>query len=168
MIGLIAAAAVLGASPGDPLGPAKQGMVQCYAPDTARKTCRSIGAYETQADGKILNTATVLVAPSPVIVMKTVAPVTVKAGAVCGVIHQADLDGATFTYEGAPVAEEQAAALKAAIGQAMEPFKDHELCTSFEADGDHLKGVVNFDGVRKAEFDQPVLWVSPAEYKVAP
>jgi hypothetical protein len=166
MIGLIAAAAVLGAAPADPLEPARQGLVQCYVPDAPRRTCLSIGAYEIRSDGQILNTATVLINPNPAIVMRTVAPVTVKAGAVCGVVTQADIDGASFTYNDMPVDDEQAAKLKAAIGSAMGAIVGHEVCTRFEAEAEHLKGVVTLDGERKPDLDQPLVWVSPAEYRV--
>lgn len=168
MIGLIVAAAVVGAAPADPIGPAKQGLVQCYAPDQSKKTCRSIGAYTVQSDGRIQNAATTLISKSPLIVMKTQAPVTIKAGAICGTIQQTDLDTASFTYEGADLQGEDLAKLKTAIGAAMTPLIGHEVCTSFAADGDMLSGQVSLDGARKPDMDQKVLWVSPSDYSVAP
>lgn len=168
MVGLILAAAVLGASPQDPIEPAKQGLVQCYAPDAAKKTCRSMGAYTVQADGTILNAATTLISPSPLIVMRTTAPVQIKAGAICGVIRQDDLDGASFTYEGKALEFDGAAKLKTAIGSAMAPLIGREVCTAFTADGDALTGQVSLDGVRQPDMDQKVLWVSPSDYSVAP
>jgi len=168
MIGLIVAAAVAGAAPEDPIGPAKQGLVQCYAPDAAKKTCRSIGAYAVQADGTIQNAATTLISKSPAIVMRTTAPVKIKAGAVCGVIQQADLDNASFTYEGAALQGDDLAKLKAAIGSAMTPLIGHEVCTTFTANGDMLSGEVSLDGARKPDMDQKVVWVSPSDYSVAP
>ena len=168
MIGFLIAAAVVGASPADPIGPAKDGLVQCYAPDTARKTCRSIGAYAAQPDGRILNTAVVLISPSPLIIMQTASPVQIKAGAVCGQITQADLDHATFTYEGAPLDGDRAAPLRQALSSAMTPLFNHEVCTSYAADGEALSGQVSIDGQRKPDMDQKVVWVSPSEYKVAP
>jgi hypothetical protein len=167
MIGLIAAAAVLGAAPADPVAPAKQGLVQCYAPDPGKKTCRSMGGYAIQSDGTILNTASVLVSPNPLIVMRTSAPVRIKDGAICGVISQADLDQASFTYEGKPLDGEGAAKLRTAIGSAMAPLVGREVCTAFVADGDMLSGQVSLDGVRKPDMDQKVLWVSPADSAVA-
>jgi hypothetical protein len=168
MIGLIVAAAVLGAAPEDPVAPARQGLVQCYAPDPARKTCRSIGGYSFQPDGAILNSASVLISPSPLIVMRTVAPVQIKTGAICGRISQTDVDQASFTYEGKPLEGDGAARLRGAIGGAMSPLLGHEICTAFVADGDVLSGQVSLDGVRKADMDQKVLWVSPSDYEVAP
>ena len=166
MIGLIVAAAVLGAAPSDPIEPAKQGLVQCYAPDVAKKTCRSMGAYDVQGD-TILNAATTLVSPKPLIVMRTVAPVQVKAGAICGVIQQSDLDRASFTYEGAAVRGDDAARMKTAISTAMAPLIGRELCTSFTAKGGMLAGEVSLDGVRQPDMDQKVLWVAPSDYTVA-
>jgi hypothetical protein len=168
MIGLILVAAVVGAAPADPIGPAKQGLVQCYAPDPAKKTCRSIGAYAVQPDGTIQNAATTLISKSPAIVMRTKAPVQIKAGAICGTIQRADLDSASFTYEGADLQGEDLAKLKAAIGSAMTPLIGHEVCTTFAADGEMLAGQVSLDGARKPDMDQKVVWVSPSEYSVAP
>lgn len=165
MIGLIVAAAVLGAAPADPIEPAKQGLVQCYAPDVAKKTCRSIGAYAVQG-GVIMNAATVLISQKPLIVMRTVAPVQVKAGAICGAIQQSDLDRASFTYEGATLQGDDAARLRAAISAAMAPVIGHELCTSFPAKGAMLSGEVSLDGARRPDMDQKVLWVAPSDYSV--
>jgi hypothetical protein len=168
MIGLLVAAAVLGAAPADPIAPAKQGLVQCYAPDPAKKTCRSMGAYTVQQDGTIQNAATTLISPNPLIVMRTLAPVQVKSGAICGTIQQVDLDGATFTYEGKPLEGDGAVKLKAALGSAMTPLLGHEVCTAYTANGDMLTGEVSLDGERKPDMDQKVLWVSPTDYTVAP
>ncbi len=71
MIGLALTLMLAGAEPADPIGPALAGKVQCYAPNVARKTCSSIGAYARTADGHIDNRALVLVSPSPVIILET-------------------------------------------------------------------------------------------------
>lgn len=153
----------------DPLAPAARGLVQCYGPNSERKTCVSIGAYARDEKGVIQNTATVLMASSPQIVMTTVAPVQVKAGAVCGFIRVSDLDTASFVIDGVAADATDAAAVRRAVAPAYAPFLEKEFCTVFRADGPGLVGEVTVGGQRRRDLDQRVRWVSPAEgYEVKP
>jgi len=153
----------------DPLAPSRTGQMQCYGPNVERKTCVSLGAYAKDAQGVIQNTATVLMAASPQIVMTTRAPVAVKAGAVCGSIRMRDLETASFVIDGTPADATDAEAVRKAVAPAYAPFLDKEFCTVYRADGPGLVGEVTVDGVRRRELDQRVRWVSPAEgYVVKP
>ena len=148
---------------GDPIAPALRGEAQCYGPDVARKACRSIGEYAKRPDGRILNTATVLLSPDPVIVMRTVAPVEVKAGQVCGVIRSDDLASATFTINGQAADEAAANSLRDAVAPGFAPMLNREVCTRYVPDGAMLKGLVSLDGQRRPDLDQPVRWVAPSD-----
>ena len=79
-----ALAAVAPQQPADPLGPAREGRLQCHSPGAARKTCGAIATYSFAADGTISNQAEVMLNPSPLIVMRDQIPVVVRDGAVCG------------------------------------------------------------------------------------
>ena len=68
-----------GASLDSPMAPAAQGQLQCYTPDVAQRTCRSLAAYKSNANGAIDNIAIVLIWQSPSISMTTVSPVVIKA-----------------------------------------------------------------------------------------
>ena len=148
---------------GDTLAPAFKGQAQCYAPDVARKACASIGEYARDSAGRIQNTAIVLISPSPAIVMRTVAPVEVKGGAVCGVITAGDLERATFVVNGRSADDATAANIRRALAPGYAPILGHEICTAYEADGETMRGLVSMDGQRRPELDQVVRWVSPAE-----
>jgi hypothetical protein len=153
----------------DPLAPSLRGLVQCYGPNREKKTCVSIGAYAKDAKGVIQNTATVLMASSPQIVMTTVAPVEVKAGAVCGYIRMRDLETASFVIDGTPADATDAEAVRKAVAPAYAPFLDKEFCTVFRTDGPGLVGEVTVGGQRRRELDQRVRWVAPSEgYAVKP
>lgn len=153
----------------EPLAPAFTGQVQCYQPDAARKTCASIGAYERDADGTIQNTATVLLRPQPLILMRSRAPVVVKNGAVCGVIAERDLQAATFSIDGEAADAANAEALRRAVGPGYAPLLNREICTAYEPNGQEMTGRVSIDGKRQPALDQRVRWVSPAEgFTVAP
>src|ERR1700754_1049946 len=105
-LALVAAFAVLSPAafcePPSPLARAEKGDVQCYAPDKAHKTCQSTASYKTMPDGKIQNTAVVLVGLKPVVVMTTTTLVSLRNGQVCGPIRQADIDKATYSVDGEP------------------------------------------------------------------
>lgn len=153
----------------DPIGPAAQGKVQCYKPNTERKTCASTGAYTRRADGGIDNTAVVLVAANPLIVMEATSRVTMKGGAVCAPIVAADVDAARFTINGEPAPEDTAAKIKAALKGSMASLLGHEACTAFAPDGAVLRAEVSVDGKREPSMDQRVIWVSPQDgYSVGP
>ena len=152
-----------------PIAPADQGRLQCYTPDVARKTCQSLAGYRSGADGAIENTAVVLVAPNPPILMETVTPVEIKAGQVCGAIRPKDIDDAKFTVSGQPADLTQATKLREAIRNAMKDMFDHQICTAYVPDGDALLAKAIIDGVPRPALDQKVVWVAPDEgYKVSP
>ena len=153
----------------DPLAPSLKGQLHCYGPNVERKTCVSIGAYAKDAQGVIQNTAVVLMASSPQIVMTTKAPVEVKAGAVCGYIRLRDLETASFVIDGTPADATDAEAVRKAVAPAYAPFLDKEFCTVYRASGSALVGEVTVDGVRRRELDQRVRWISPSDgYVVKP
>ena len=154
----------------DPLAPARLGKVQCYAPDVSRRTCRSIGAYAIDRRGVIQNTAIVLVAASPAIVLTTVAPVRVKAGAICGVIQAGDMERGTFTIDGEPASAADAATLRRQMAPGYAAILGHEICSADAPDEDGgTLAQVTVDGERRPAMDQRIRWVSPEEgYTVAP
>lgn len=152
MISLYAVTAMLAASTPDVLAPAWSGQVQCYSPDEARRRCSSIGAYRRTPDGKILNDATVGIGKSPNVVMTTVAEAVVKEAGICGLIRQSDVEGSTFTVDGAPATAPQTDVLKRQMTVAMQTFFGREVCVS-------PTGEARVDGVRMPQMDQPVIWV---------
>jgi hypothetical protein len=146
-----------------PLAPAAQGKVQCFSPNTAARTCQSIGAYRITPAGAIENEAIVMVSTSPLVVMTTVAPVQIKAGADCGVMLAKYLTSATFTVDGRPLDAAQTAKLRAAFTEAMRATLGHEICVSYRPQGEGVLATSTLDGTPRPEMDQKVLWVSPAD-----
>jgi hypothetical protein len=153
----------------DPLAPAMAGQVQCYTPDTARRTCRSIGAYAKGAGG-VQNTAIVLVSATPLVTMETTAPVQVKGRAICGTLATRDLATARFRIDGQPADPQRLEGLRNAVGKAMEPLIGHEICSSNLASGSGpMTAQASLDGKRAPTLDQQMIWVSPRDgYRVAP
>lgn len=153
-----------------PLQPASDGQMQCYSPDAARKTCQSLAAYRLGAKGDIDNIAITLLSRDPAITMRTVSPVTVRAGQVCGLIRAEDLQGASFTINDQPADADQTAALRQKIGDAMKDVIGKEVCTAYvPAPGGGLTAKATIGGVPQPDADLPVVWVAPSDgYKVAP
>ena len=156
-------------APPSPIARAAQGDVQCYDPDTARKTCQSIAAYKVLADGKIENTAIVLVGLTPVVVMQTSTLVAIKGDQICGPLKAEDIDKATFTIGGAPANAGQVVILRNQMKDSMADLLNATICTTYVPQGEILIARETVDGVSQPKLDQPVIWVTQAEaYKVAP
>ncbi len=153
----------------DPLADAQTGKLQCYKPDSSRKTCVALAGYVTQSDGTIINNAEILISPQPPLVMRTSSAVTVKGGAICGIMRQTDIEHADFLANGSKLADEQAAAIRSQLIPMLQGQFGKEVCTTAVPDGDRLRANVTVDGSPNPVLTQDVVWVKPDEgYKVAP
>ena len=147
----------------DPLAPAASGMLQCYAPDTARHVCQSLAGYRKRADGGYDNAATVMLSRSPLVIMETMTPVTVDAGAVCGAIRTQDIDAAAISVNGQKLSDADAAAVRSRIATAMAFLVGKRICTAYVPDGAQLIAKATIDGEAQPAMDQKVIWVAPTD-----
>ena len=153
----------------DPIAPAATGKLQCYLPDVSHKTCNSLAGYKTGSDGAIQNKALVLISKSPVVTMETVSPVTVKAGKVCGVVREQDVENAKFATTDHALDAKQAGPIREQMKAAFKAIFNHEICTKYVADGDGFIANATMDGQALPGGEQRVIWVAPGDhYKVAP
>lgn len=170
MLSLVLLLAGLQAAPGgaDPLAPARAGKLQCYSPSAATKSCRSLASYAFAADGSIANRAEVLLAPQVGLVMTTVSPVTVKNGAVCGMLG--DLSDAEFVMNGQPAAPQVADSIRERLGPVRAPMMGKEICTVYRPDGDGFITEATIGGQPTPPgAAQKVIWVAPSDgYGVRP
>ncbi|SFK07321.1 hypothetical protein [Caulobacter sp. UNC279MFTsu5.1] len=170
MLALLLAVAAQAAPPAvaaDPLAPARIGDLQCYGPDPVRKTCRAMGGYSFGADGEILNKAEVLLQNAPPVTMTTVAPVTVRDGAVCGPLS--GVDKAQIAVRGHRLPEPEAAPIRAQLQESMATVLGKEVCTTYRRSGDWWIAEVTMDGVARPDMQDTVLWVpASAGYTVQP
>ena len=165
MIGLLRAAALLVAA--DPLAPARIGDLQCYGADPVRRTCRAIGAYSFEADGKILNRAEVVLQDSPLVTMTTVSPVTVRDGAVCGPLS--GVDKAQIAVRGRRLSEVDAAPIRAQLLESMKSMLGQEVCTTYRRSGDWWIAEVTMGGVARPDMNDTLIWAPvSAGYTVQP
>lgn len=153
----------------DPLAEAHAGKLQCYRPDTARKTCAALSGYVFDNAGGITNNAEVLLSPQPLLVMRTSSPVVIKGEAVCGPVRQEDIETAQILLNGDVLSEDKAAGVRAQILGAYQGQVGKEVCTTYVPSGDRLSAQVTVDGVPNPAFTQEVIWVSAGDgYKVSP
>jgi hypothetical protein len=153
----------------DPLAEARQGKLQCYVQDAARKTCRALAGYQFRPDGTIQNPALVLVSLEPVTIMAVASQVTVKADAVCGVSRAEDIDKASLAVAGQQLSQDQARIIKTQIKTMLAGRIGKEVCTTYAPAGDHLAAQVTVDGAPAPELSAEVVWVGPNDgYTVAP
>ena len=158
---LLAAAALA-----DPLAPARQGQVQCYDPQPAKKLCRAIGSYEFAADGSIVNLGQTRISEEPPIVMFARGPVVVRGGQECaeGGLREEMIE--RIEVAGQPL---DAGTLAVARSQIVASLPDYmrssgSLCSSYAAKPDGtLSATVDIDGVARPELTATVLWVRPDE-----
>jgi len=151
-----------------PIAQAAGGEMQCYQPNPATKSCQSLAGYRAGANGAIENTAVVMIAPKPLIIMETVTPVEIKNGQVCGKSQAQDITTAKLTMDGKPVEGPQADAMRQRIGAAFAPMLGHEICTAYVPDGDGFIGKATDNGAPMS-VSLKVIWVSPGDgYKVGP
>jgi hypothetical protein len=146
-----------------PITPASDGKLQCYAPNVAAKSCQSLAAYEATPDGRIVNPATVLISAAPLITMRTVTPVTIKANQVCGYVQPEDIEAAEFVVGDGPATSAQAAKLRQKMLAAQKGVFGREICTAYVTEGDALIAKASVDGVSEPAMDQRVMWVSPSD-----
>ncbi|MBX3478446.1 MAG: hypothetical protein KF910_12605 [Brevundimonas sp.] len=153
----------------DPLAPGRAGKVQCYDPVVAEKTCRAIGAYRFGPGDEIWNESQSLLGASPRIVLTGRTRVWVRDGAECArnQNHADEIVG--IQVNGVALEDGQYETVRAQIGAALETaMGGGELCSTYHANDDgSLRATVTVGGVDRPEFESTVLWVDPAEWRLA-
>ena len=153
----------------NPLDQAKDGSVQCYMPDDQRKTCRSIAAYVPTDNATYANKATVLISNKGPVILETVTPVKLKAGAICGSIREDDIRSGKLYIAHRLLATVEAAPLLARLAQSSKWLETIEICTTYTPTKDGMVAKVAYDGVYQEKSDQRVKWIRPSDgYSVVP
>ncbi|MFA6116506.1 MAG: hypothetical protein WC729_21090 [Sphingomonas sp.] len=155
-----------------PLEAAWKGQLQCYEPDTVKKTCRSLAEYRRAPDGSITNIAHILLVMSPTTVWNIESPVRIEAGAICGAIRQQDIDASDMTtvMDGTDMEDPKFhKRVDEAVEAIAKPILGRDICTRYAAEGKYLIAKISIDGVAQPAMDQKVIWVAPdAGFRVRP
>lgn len=163
---MLATALLLTLAASDPLAPARQGLVQCYDPDAARKLCRAIGSYEFGADGAIVSLARTRLQDSPAIVMFARSRVVIRDGKECSLGDLKETDIEKIEVNGQPLDDATLAVARTQIVAGLPDFMKggQPLCSTYPARTDAAMTVtVEIGGVAHPELTATVLWVNPAD-----
>jgi len=151
----------------NPLAPAQSGMVQCYEPDAASRTCQSMAAYRRGRDGAWTNVATILADPNLALTIELEMPVAVRDGAVCGTIRREQVLGAKLSMLDRAIPADRALPVLAQFADAMAGVIDHEVCTRYVPAAGGLVARAKISGISAPIPEQRVIWVrSDAGYRV--
>jgi hypothetical protein len=152
----------------DPLAPAADGKMQCFAP-TDHKTCASIASYVSGGNGSFANIAKVLLSADPPVVIRTTSQVTIRDGAVCGAVLREDITSGSLTVNGQPIPPDKATPVLQQIADQLTPIIGHEICSTYVPDGPGFISKATMDGKPQPDQDQKMIWISPGDgYTVAP
>jgi hypothetical protein len=154
----------------DPLGPARPGQLQCFAPDTSRKMCRALAGYTWSPAGAIQVRGETLMAPAELlIVMRTSTSVEVRSGAVCGLVRARDIEASTFTIAGRPVPQQMVQFASPQILSVLRSHINKEVCATFVPNGSSFTAQLTIDGVAQPQVSETFIWVRPSDgYRVGP
>jgi hypothetical protein len=169
---MMLALAMLVAMPdSDPLAPARQGLVQCRAPNEDRKTCVTIVAYTPQGKGAYRSVSRTRVRNQPEIIIEAVATVHVANGLVCdrdfvGTWRAARL---TMGVGGSPAPEVISADVHRQLDPSFARFEGKLICSRYEPADHGVTSSLLIDGQPDPEDEGGlILWVKPDEYRLAP
>jgi hypothetical protein len=162
---LLAALADTPASLTGPLAPAAAGKVACYSPDLAHRTCASTNSFAA-AEGRIVNTASVMLGKAPAVTMTSQSTATVAGVRVCTVMRKEDLQAASFIVNGASASDADTSRLRQAVLKAWADMLGRSVCVFWEADGSRFVAHTSVDGLPRPTLDQRMMWVSAADWKV--
>lgn len=158
------------ASAGDPLAPALVGQVQCFDPDPASRTCRSMAALRRNPDGTWATTVTTMPDPAQPLTLEIASTVVVRNGAVCGAVQRDQIMAGHLRYFGQPIPADHALPVLVQIADALGAVIGREVCTVYTAAPGGLiaRGSVTGDP-RGAGPGQRLSWVrADSGYHVAP
>ena len=157
------------AAASNPLALAEQGLVQCWHPDSAKKTCRTIASYRKTGPREYDNVALLPLSPDGRVTIETHTPVVLKGYAVCGPIRIHDAAAGILRKDGKIVPQAIAQPILNKVAQSVASLDGLETCTRYEASGPDFIAKVSVSGKYSSDLDSAVKWISLADgYTVKP
>lgn len=167
----LAALATAALADPDPLAPARDGQVQCYTPDVERKTCRAIGSYRFESDGRIINDAENMLSTEPLIILRAGSEVYIKNNAECSSTAFDESHIQEVEVDGVKLEGENFASARSFIAQTMrEALGTGEYCSTYHPKPDgSLRALVTVNDVPRPDAEDTVRWVRREDgWRVAP
>lgn len=152
----------------DAVAQSRLGKRLCVNPDVSTKTCSSILSYKPSADGFLIETGEVLVAPAQGITFEMTSLVKEEGGALCGTVQLADMQKGIVRVNGTPLPADRSPAVVAALVERLAPMAGQKACEALRMQDGRL---MKFGQAEKVDLKlpgKPVKWVDPTEgYRVA-
>jgi hypothetical protein len=169
---LLAFALLLAATGGpsdlDAAAQSRLGRRLCVNPDTSSKSCSSILSYKPTADGFLIETGEVLVAPAQGITVEMTSLVKEEGGALCGVMQLADMKKGIVRVNGTPLPAAQNAAAVAKLVERLASMAGKKACEALHVQDGQLMKYGQVDKFDLRLPGKPVKWIDPTEgYRVA-
>jgi hypothetical protein len=149
----------------DPLAPAREGSLLCIRPKADKKGCNTLLRYDFRDGGIIRVQADVTM--SETVVMSLNFEAIIKSGAVCSVGREEDVRAATFMIGGRPASAEETGSLRGYLANNIRTLPVSEACLNFVATTQGFMVETSIGGIRHAEMDEPMIWVSPTDGYIA-
>jgi hypothetical protein len=155
--------------PANPLQLAEQGLLQCWVPDSSKKTCRVIASYRKTGPGMYDNEAKVALSSQGPMTVETHTPVSIRGDAVCGQIRTQEILAGTLRKGDEIVSSADAQPVLNQVARLVAPLDGQETCTRYEPSGPNFKAKISIAGTYRPEHDTEVKWIGPADgYAVTP
>jgi hypothetical protein len=169
---LLAFALLLAATGGpselDAAAQSRLGKRLCVNPDTSNKSCSSILSYKPGADGFLIETGEILIAPAQGITLEMTSLVKEENGALCGVVQLADMQKGIVRVNGTPLPAEQNAAAVAKLVERLASMAGKKACEALRVQDGQLMKYGQVDKIDLKLPGKSVKWIDPTEgFRVA-
>ena len=153
----------------DPFAPAKAGKLECFAPNSEKKTCLDMTRYTWEANGQILEEDEYAISTNPLITAKNKDYVEIANGEACQVVSAPKILGANYFRDGVRVLESEEAQFRQRDLRQMSSLVGKRLCMSLSPYEGLFIAEYSIDGIPRPSATNRLKWISPDEgYVLAP
>ena len=153
----------------DPFAAAKAGKLECFAPDTVKKTCLDMTRYTWEGNGQILEEDEYAISANPLITAKSKDYVAIANGEACQVVSAPKILGANYFRDGVRVSKSDEAQFRQRDFQQMRSLIGKKFCMRLSPYESAFIAEYSVDGIPRPSATNRVKWISPDEgYVLAP
>lgn len=153
----------------DPFADAKAGKIECFSPNTEKKTCFDFSHYTWQADGTVIIEDEVALSANPLISVKTKSVSTVEKSSVCTKVLANSQEYNTFFKDGKPMSTEESAPLQQNLISNRSRFIGRTVCMDISPYESVYIAEFTIDGTPLPTATNRMKWIGTDEgYTLAP
>jgi hypothetical protein len=153
----------------DPFAPAKVGKLECFAPDSEKKTCLDMTRYTWEANNQILEEDEFAFSANPLITARSKDFVVINRCEACQVVSKDKVLEATFFRDGVQVSDSEQTQFRERHLQQLNSIVGKKVCMSLSPYGGVFIAEYSIDGNPLPAATNRLKWISPDEgYVLAP